>query len=324
MFKISKVDFHSQILISIVAFLLLWIPALINVSPFVFIPYSLFGFCFGWIQYFPIGGVLLTIILLILGVLILYKTLVDKHLQSSNTFYPEIILLIFASGVSFGQLTPETVSMFFLILALQPLYNIGEETFNDNAIFLSSLLFGIAILFHPVLWICCLVPIIAIVIFTSLSVRKLALSLLGTIYPWICYFAVLFLTDSLAPAFSVLKQQASLSFLGFEFPLHWLSLSFLILELVMMIPIVIIVVSHSQKDLVINRRRIIITMVLYFLLIICELSMNNYGAHALLLHLPETILIIYLYEHLRKVKMVGIGILILFLLQMTGRWMLLF
>lgn len=323
MFKLSKYDFHVQVLIAIVVLLLLWIPAFVHIEPFAFTEFTIFGWCFGWLKNVPFLGVALSFVFLVADLLLLYKTLVNNHIQSANTFFPEIVFLIFSSGVSYGQFSSETVAMLLILLSLQPLFNMGEEE-NDHFIFSSSLLIGLAALFDPVLVICCLLPISAIVVFGTLSVRKILLSLLGFIFCWIWVFAVCFLTDSIEPFWHALRQQATFGIAAIQFPTNWMSWSLLAIKIAVMIPVVFFVLTLVQKDLVINRRRMVVTFIYFILLILCFLMVKSSVLHAYLLFLPETILIIYLYEHLPRVKMVGFCVFLIFLLQLIGQWMPLF
>lgn len=324
MIKLSKADFHIQVLVAIIAMVILWIPLFIHIKPITFYPHSFFEECFGWIQTIPFMGIILTLSVMVSSLIILYKILVNNHLQSANTFFPEIIFIVLMSDIFTVQFSAEIISGFLLLLALQPLFNFKEEKSGDHSIFLSSFLIGIATLFQPSLWLCFLLPLMTISIFETLTFRKIMLSLLGFILIWIWFFSIAFLTDSLNTSWQIVVDQASFSMQQFYFTTNIWSWSVMILEIVLFFPIIIIELQHSKKDLVISRRRIYVVVSLLILLMSCLLTTQNISLHQSLLCLPATILISYLYEYLTKVKMVGFCIFLLFLINFIGRWLAIF
>lgn len=322
--QLSKTDIKIQTLILIIILLLLWIPAFIHISPFQTSNNIFFEWCFGWIKKAPFLGALLAFLLIFFNLFYLSKLLTDKHLKSVNTIYPAIIYLILMSNVSTFQLTPELIACTLLLLSLPPLFSMEEAAPNDNFIIKLSVIIGVAILFYPSIWICLLLPIFAISIFINLSVRKIFLSLLGTSFVWIWVLSVAFFTDSLSDFWIHVKPNIDFSLHQFYVSINWLTISAFVMKACVVIPVIFIVLRHSQNDLVINRRRMITTVIFLFLLVIGFFNANDIVLHANLLVLPETIIITYLYEHSKKVKLVGFILFVIFSIHLIDRWSLIF
>lgn len=323
-FSLYKAGFHTQILVVLIALVLLWTPSFIHIASFESQDFSFFNWVFKWIHLAPFTGVIISMLTIVLSTFILNKTLTDNHIQSSSTIYAAIIFLVFLSNISTIQLSNELISCFFLILSLHSLYAIGEEDFNDHSIFLSSFLVGVAILFYPAIWVCFLLPILAVSVFGTLSIRKILLSLLGTILIWIWVFSIVFFTDSINIFLAFLQDNIQFGFFQFHLPTDWLTFSSWIVKTSLAFPLIIIIFIRSQSDVVMNRRRILVTIFLFGLLLISALCAKDIILHDNLLMIPETIMITYLYEHSKKVKVVGFCIFLIFLLNLLNRWMIVF
>lgn len=328
MFRLSKINFHAQILLTIIVVILFWIPAFVKIPPFVSNEGSIFNFLFEWISKVPLIGVILNLLFAIIASFYLYNILTSSNLQTSSSFVPEMLLLVFLSNISNMQLNAITISGFFLLLAINSLFKINEGKNIDNYIFISSFLIGIATIFNPPIWITVLLPTISILILANISLRKITLSLLGFALIWIWSIAIAFILDDFNSFTQYVIDSILYSTFHLPLPNTWHSWGLLILEIVLIAPLLIILFARSQRDVIINRRRILITIIFFGILFYsCFFTSYNITLQKQLLFIPEVILISYLYEHFRNSKMIYIAdflLFFIFLLNLYERWMILF
>lgn len=327
MFRLSKLSFHSQILLTIIIVICLWIPAFIQIQPFTSPDGSIFNFFFWWISKVPFIGVIINFSVFIIASIYLYKILTSSHLQTPSSFVPELILLIFISNISNMQLNSITISGLFLLFSISALFKIKDGN-NDGYIFFSSFLIGIATIFNPAIWLCMFLPIIAILIFETISIRKILLSILGFLLIWLWAVAIAFILDTHDLFIEFIK--GSIYFTKFQFPLldSWHSWSLFILETVLIIPIIFLLFVRSHSDVIVNRRRIFITIIFFVLLFFsCFFTSINMIQQRQLLFIPEIILIAYLYEQFKNNKLIysaGVILFLIFVLNLYERWIILF
>lgn len=137
---------------------------------------------------------------------VLFNNLITSYEMIKNTFLPGFFfLLLFISNSNFVALSPISLSLVFLIMALDEIFYLSKEDCRNDNIFNTGLYIALASFFYfPIIYIFPL-AIIGVSYFRSDSGREIFISLSGLLIPYIFYFTYLFFAHKHMEFFYYLK-----------------------------------------------------------------------------------------------------------------------
>ncbi len=150
---------------------------------------------YGWIANFfdklPFLSVLLSFLFMLLQTFMFNKVICDKNLVDRNSHLPALLFMVLmSSSFSMFGLQPIWFANFFLILALDKIFDVFSEDDVFIEIFNVGFLVSLASLFYlPALWFIILV-FSALIIYFLLNIRGIIASIIGFVTPY--FFVALY------------------------------------------------------------------------------------------------------------------------------------
>ncbi len=143
-------------------------------------------------------NVLVAFIIVIVQAFMLNNLFTSKGLLERNSFLPALFYITFMgySSQMFG-ITPALFANFFIIIALDKIFDVYNEEEVFLEVFNSGLLLGIATLFYIPVFVFYIFLVIALAVYFLISLRGVLASLLGFITPAIFTWVYYYLTDNL-------------------------------------------------------------------------------------------------------------------------------
>lgn len=187
--KTFKSNQPSLLLVLIMLALLLWIDAFfLNSQTGIVIaqPAPLYALFAGFFQQYTFISVLTGFLFLLFQAFLLNHIITTQNLVDRNSYLPALIYLVLMSN-SFGLLGmhPVMFANFFLILALNKIFQVYNEDDVFVQIYNVGTLVSIASLFYlPALWLL-LLMIAALVIYYLVNLRAIMASILGFLTPYL-------------------------------------------------------------------------------------------------------------------------------------------
>lgn len=167
--------------------------------PIFLLPQVLSAYFFSWQSSLVTAVISTPVIHYITVVILLYITSIEVNrlvnsygFYSKNTYLPG---LVFALGLfSFNQVrfSMLLLAIGFLVYGLGFLFRINRQDPAVSSIFLSSLFFGFATVFEPLLAPIIVLPWFALVVFRSFIWREWFILFIGLGVPWLYHFGIYF------------------------------------------------------------------------------------------------------------------------------------
>ncbi len=140
-----------------------------------------------WINY------LLSFSVVYLSAIELNRVVNNYGFYSKNTYLPGLIYAIILCAFEQCHFQMATVAYGFLIYGLGYLFQINRQEPAKSAVFMASLLFGIATIFEPLLIVVLLLPWLSLAVFRSFIWREWVILLIGFSIPWVYHYALNFI-----------------------------------------------------------------------------------------------------------------------------------
>lgn len=113
-----------------------------------------------------------------------------NEFYEKNIFLPSLIYATLMSSVPGIQfVTPLLIANTFIIVGLYFIYKIKRQEDAKKAVFMNSIMLGIASCFYPPYILFFIIPIAALIIIRPFQLKEYLLVLLGFLLPWIYFFA---------------------------------------------------------------------------------------------------------------------------------------
>lgn len=139
-----------------------------------------------WLNY------VLTVLLVFIGAVQLSNTVNNHDFYSKNTYLPSFIFVTFLVSLNELNFSFNLVGYVLIIYGLGYLFRITRQDSAKHFVFMASLLFGIAIVMSPILFLVALLPIFTLTIFRTFVWREFFLVLLGLAIPWGYLYALFY------------------------------------------------------------------------------------------------------------------------------------
>ncbi|MCG8573863.1 MAG: DUF6427 family protein [Flavobacteriales bacterium] len=154
------------------------------------------------------------------------NNLVNRHdFYNKATFLPGLIYSL--TLVSFGQLqlSSDLLSHLFIVLSLMQIFKIRRQEEAKAIVFNSSFLLGVSVMISPLLFIVCLIPWIALIIFRPFVWREWVMGIIGFTIPVIYQFSIayLFTGNFTLPLTSNDIQLEEIQMSGFDLTIYEIS-----------------------------------------------------------------------------------------------------
>lgn len=162
----------------------------------------LYTFIYRIFSSYPFGNVLLSFFFMLLQAFMFNRVITNKNLVDRNSYLPALVFIVLmSSSFNLVGLHPFWFSNFFLIIALDKIFDDFDEQDTYKEIFNVGLLIGVASLFYyPVLGLFLLIWI-SLVIYYLVNLKSLLASLLGLQLPYLFVATYYFWFDRLGVEF---------------------------------------------------------------------------------------------------------------------------
>ncbi len=164
---------------------------------------------------YKLAGTLISFFFMIIQAWMFNRALTDKNLVDRNSKLPALVyIVLMSSHFSLTGLQPVWFANFFLILALDKIFDV----FRDEAVFIEifnvGFLISLASLFYFPALVFILLIISALLIYYLTNIRAILASIMGFMLPWLFVALYFFWIDTLAEqmhAFTILNIERVLS-----------------------------------------------------------------------------------------------------------------
>ncbi|MFP4289722.1 MAG: hypothetical protein ACLFQS_10735 [Bacteroidales bacterium] len=162
----------------------------------------LYTFIYRLFSQYPFWNVLLSFFFMLLQAFMFNRVITNKNLVDRNSYLPALVFIVLmSSGFKLVGLQPFWFSNFFLIIALDKIFDDFDEQDTYKEIFNVGLLIGVASLFYyPVLGFFVLIWI-SLIIYYLVNIKSLLASLMGLVLPYLFVATYYFWFDKLGVEF---------------------------------------------------------------------------------------------------------------------------
>lgn len=141
-------------------------------------------------------NVLLSFVFVMLQAFMLNRIITDKNLTERNSFFPALMYIVFMSGyIGFMGLQPALFANFFLILALDKIFEVFSEEAVHVEIFNVGFFIALTGLFYLPALPLFLLLIVSLILYFVVGLRSLMASLMGFAVPFVFTFLYYFWFD---------------------------------------------------------------------------------------------------------------------------------
>lgn len=141
-------------------------------------------------------GVLLSFVFMMLQAFMLNRIITDKNLTERNSFLPALMYIVFMSAyIGFMGLQPALFANFFLILALDKIFEVFSEEAVHVEIFNVGFFIALAGLFYLPALLIFLLLIVSLILYFVFGLRSLMAAIMGFVVPFIFTFLYYFWFD---------------------------------------------------------------------------------------------------------------------------------
>lgn len=146
----------------------------------------LYAFIYRLFSQYPFWSVLLSFFFMLLQAFMFNRVITNKNLVDRNSYLPALVFIVLmSSSFKLVGLQPFWFANFFLIVALDKIFDDFDEQDTYKEIFNVGLLIGVASLFYyPVLGFFVLIWI-SLIIYYLVNVKSLLASLMGLLLPYL-------------------------------------------------------------------------------------------------------------------------------------------
>ncbi len=189
----------TQIIVAIPFFgLLLWLRSLMNAPSVAFLfdshPMPLYKFITDILPYTSFYGTLLTLILVIAQGFLLVRLNTRFIFINNRSYLPALFFVLFSAAIpDLQRLNPVIFSGFFLLLALEQIFESYKSQKTAHEFFLAAILISIGTLFYPFLLFFVFTLWISIIILRQFNWREWIFTILGFAIPQFFIFSYYYL-----------------------------------------------------------------------------------------------------------------------------------
>ena len=267
-----------------------------------------------------LAGTLISFFLMIIQAYMFNRVITDKNLVDRNSKLPALIyIVLMSSHFGLAGLQPVWFANFFLIMALDKIFDV----FRDEAVFIEifnvGFLISLASLFYYPALAFILLIISALLIYYLTNIRALLASVMGFMLPWLFVALYYYWTDTLA------EQLQALTTLNIGIVLtslprgYWEWIRLTATALTGLIAISSIYLGGLRdKPVRIRKRYQVILVYLLISLVAIFFAGNHLTIHAGIILLPLAAIIAIFFQENRKNLLNEILFTILLLIAITG------
>jgi len=266
-------------------------------------------------------SVLLSFVFMLVQAFMFNRVITDKNLVVRNSWLPALLyIVLMSSSFSFFGLQPIWFANYFLIIALDKMFEVFMDESANIEIFNIGLFISLASLFYFPAIVLLLLLISALVIYYLLNIKQIIASVLGVLIPWFFVFLYFFwfdLTDQAniqIQSFYLNRGLLTTTITPFNLAYIW------VIGIITLVSMIRIYLGISRDKPIMIRKRL---QVLLAYLIIATLTTLFAGAelpinHGLLL-LPVAALISVFFQENKKNFINEISFSILILMIIIGK-----
>ncbi len=249
------------------------------------------------------------------------RLIADKNIVDRNSWLPALIFIVLiSSSFNLFGLQPIWFANFFMIIALEKVFEVFDEDTVNIEIFNVGLFISIASLFYFPATLFIILLIAALIIYYQINLRAILASVAGLLLPWIFVILYYYWYDLLGEKLNYLRElRINFDLLSLPItPFGWAAIG--VIGLISVIAIVKLYLGTLRDKPIRIRKRL---QILLIYLIISILSISFVGTHVKVHHgiivIPLAGIIAGFFQENRRALLGEILFSLLLLLLLVGK-----